>query len=329
MNEPSGGGGPGDRRASARSRPAPQAGYPRDGRPGGYTTTQRAPIGIDINGGAYDEFNMIGVGYVIEQRTETRVSLRQTWTRPMYRCAHTVPARAVRQPRALQPGLPVDHEHARQQARRYCRSRWKPTSAATLEAMMSAGTLSSAQLVKAELYRIALANADGPAIQAVRDINPLAILEASLSDVKRALLRHSKTPLGPAGGHPGGRRRLDQRRGPANERRLDRAGEQPARAPTRRSSTSWRRRARSSSATRTRPSSVARSTELIDEGTTANCTQHDRVHRRATPPSAARCCCRPTPTSTSAGPRAARRQPCRRASRRWLSGWRPRPKRRR
>ena len=71
MNEPSGGGGPVI--AVVGSVPdGPQAGMPQMVVPMGYTATQRRPIGIDINGGAYDEFNMIGVGYVIEQSTKLR-----------------------------------------------------------------------------------------------------------------------------------------------------------------------------------------------------------------------------------------------------------------
>ena len=59
------------------------------------------------------------------------------------------------------------------------------TSAKTLEEMMNAKTLTSKQLVKAELYRIALTNADGPAIQAIRNINDNAVEEAEESDQLR------------------------------------------------------------------------------------------------------------------------------------------------
>ena len=49
---------------------------------------------------------------------------------------------------------------------------------------MTAGTLTAEELVKAYLYRIALANAEGPAIQAVRDLNPDAIAEAQALDTR-------------------------------------------------------------------------------------------------------------------------------------------------
>jgi len=199
MNEPSGGGGPVI--AVVGSVPAaPQAGMPLMVVPGGYTATQRRPIGIDLAGGAYDEFNMIGVGYVIEQSLKLRQPVADV-DPAMYRCAHTVPA----EPFASRGHCNPDEQSIMSMigsSQTVLPFSLETTSAATLEAMMNAGTLSSAQLVKAELYRIALANADGPAIQAVRNINPLAILEASLSDVKRALLRHSKTPLGPLAGIP-------------------------------------------------------------------------------------------------------------------------------
>jgi Asp-tRNA(Asn)/Glu-tRNA(Gln) amidotransferase A subunit family amidase len=45
------------------------------------------------------------------------------------------------------------------------------SSAQSLQAKLAAGTLTSQQLVKAELTRIALANANGPSVQAVRAIN--------------------------------------------------------------------------------------------------------------------------------------------------------------
>ena len=103
MNEPSGGGGPVI--AVVGSVPsAPQAGMPLMVVPGGYTATQRRPIGVGIAGGAYDELNMIGVGYVIEQSTKLRQSPAMIDPALVPLRAHRA-GRAVREPRALQPRL--------------------------------------------------------------------------------------------------------------------------------------------------------------------------------------------------------------------------------
>ena len=90
MNEPSGGGGPVI--AVVGSVPSgPQAGLPEITIPMGYTPTQRRSINVNINGGAYDELNLLGVAYVAEQSTKLRQP--PTMIDPAaYRCAHTIPA---------------------------------------------------------------------------------------------------------------------------------------------------------------------------------------------------------------------------------------------
>ena len=51
---------------------SPQAGYPQITIPMGYNTTQRRTQNVSVNGGAYDERDLIGVAYVIEQATKLR-----------------------------------------------------------------------------------------------------------------------------------------------------------------------------------------------------------------------------------------------------------------
>lgn len=198
MNEPSGGGGPVI--AFIGSVPsAPQAGMPLMVVPGGYTTAQRRPIGIDIDGGAYDELNMIGVGYAIEQSLKLQQSPAMV-DPAMYRCAHTFPA----EPFASRGHCNPDTESVLEMIGGFptvLPFSLETTSAASLEEMMNAKTLTSRQLVKAELHRIALTNADGPALQAIRNINPDALNEAAESDEQRAHM-HSKAPLGPLAGIP-------------------------------------------------------------------------------------------------------------------------------
>ena len=99
--------------------------------------------------------------------------------------------------------------------------------------------------------------------------------------------KNRKPPLGPAGGHPGGRRRLDRRR-PACRRARGSIALQDTmpgeRLDDRRQAQGGRRdRPRRHEHDRARR---ARST---------------RTCRRATRRSAARCCCRPTPTRTIGG----------------------------
>jgi Asp-tRNA(Asn)/Glu-tRNA(Gln) amidotransferase A subunit family amidase len=66
MNNPSGGGGPVI--AVIGSVPdGPQAGDPEIAVPMGYSATQRRNQAVDVNGGAYDDYNLLGVAYVIEQ----------------------------------------------------------------------------------------------------------------------------------------------------------------------------------------------------------------------------------------------------------------------
>ena len=57
----------------------------------GYTPTLRRSIDVDINGGAYDELNLLGVGYVMEQATKLHKPPAEV-DPAMYRCAHTIPA---------------------------------------------------------------------------------------------------------------------------------------------------------------------------------------------------------------------------------------------
>src|SRR5262245_60284158 len=48
----------------------PQAGYPQITVPMGYTATTRRTQNVSVFGGAYDERDLIGIGYVIEQATK-------------------------------------------------------------------------------------------------------------------------------------------------------------------------------------------------------------------------------------------------------------------
>jgi amidase len=164
---------------------SPAAGYPEMVVPGGYTTTQRRPIGVDISSGAYDEYDIIGVGYVLQQ--EQKLQQAPAMIDPAsYRCAQTVPAEPFASRGHCNPDYQSIMSMLGDTAPATPSFNLETTSASQLEAMMNAGTLTSAQLVKDELYRMALSNANGPAIQAVRALNPSAIADAQASDAYRA-----------------------------------------------------------------------------------------------------------------------------------------------
>ncbi len=174
----------------------PGAGYPQLTIPMGYSAAQRRAIGISVNGTAYSEKTLIGVGYVIEQATKKRKPASEL-NPSMYRCADTVPA----PPFASRGGCNPDYDAALAQV--------GPTpvtvpfaletaSAKGLQDRLAAGTLTSETLTKAYLSRIALTNAEGPALQAVRSLNPSAVAQARALDAERA----QDGPRGPLHGLP-------------------------------------------------------------------------------------------------------------------------------
>ena len=115
----------------------------------------------------------------------------------MYRCAKTHPAPPFADAGKLQPGL------------READRTWpapapalgfslETESVKSLQERMTAGTLTAETLTKAYLARIALTNAEGPAIQAVRSVNGDAVDEAKALDRERA----RKGARGPLHGIP-------------------------------------------------------------------------------------------------------------------------------
>src|SRR4051794_14159737 len=173
----------------------PQAGYPQVTIPMGYSTTTRRTLNVSVNGGAYSERTLIGIAYVIEQATHHRIPVSRL-NPSMYRCAHTVPAPAYSERGSCNP----DYEAA---MKLVGTAPSLPFSLETesvkgLQARLTAGTLTSETLTKAYLARIALANAEGPAIQAVRAVNTHAVEEAKALDAERA----TSGPRGPLHGIP-------------------------------------------------------------------------------------------------------------------------------
>jgi Asp-tRNA(Asn)/Glu-tRNA(Gln) amidotransferase A subunit family amidase len=173
----------------------PLAGYPQLAIPMGYDATQRRTLNVQIHGGAYSERDLIGVGYVIEQATRKR--LPASMVNPsMYRCADTVPA----PPFAERGGCNPDEAEAMALAGAIPELPFdlETESVKELQERMTQGTLTSEALTRAYLARIAVANAAGPAIQAVRDLNTDAVAQAAALDAER----QADGPRGPLHGIP-------------------------------------------------------------------------------------------------------------------------------
>ena len=251
----------------------------------GYSDTQRRTLSISVNGGAYDERDLIGVAYVIEQGTKLRKPVSEV-NPSMYRCAKTVPAPAFAERGSCNPdydstmklagGTPTTLPFA-----------LETESAKSLQARLTAGTLSSETLMKAYLSRIALTNAEGPALQAVRMINTDAVEQAKLMDRERASSRRPRPAARPARAA----RRHDRRARPADHGRLDRAAEVDA---------GLRRRAGRQA------QGGGRDHPRQDQRHRAQRAASTPTSPRATPRSAARCSCRRTRTRPWPAPRPAR-----------------------
>jgi amidase len=199
MESPSGGGGPVI--AVIGSVPSgPQAGDPEIAVPMGYTPTQRRNIAVDVNGGAYDDLDLLGVSYVLEQNTMAREAPGEL-DPSAYRCAHT----ATAEPFAEREGCNPDYQSLMAMlggTPTVLPFALETTSATELEAKMEAGTLTATELVKADLYRAARTNADGPSVRSIAAIAPDAIADAEAADALRGKLKGEAKAVPPLTGIP-------------------------------------------------------------------------------------------------------------------------------
>jgi Asp-tRNA(Asn)/Glu-tRNA(Gln) amidotransferase A subunit family amidase len=175
-------------------------GYPWLSLPMGYDASRRSQFTY-VEGPPYMERDLIGIGYVIEQGMLAKGAFPRKpvdqINPSMYRCTKTVPLPAFAERGDCNP----DYTSTLAMAGGSVPELPFPLeteSAQGLAARMSAGTLSAADLTKAYLARIAVANSAGPAIQAVREVNPSALAEATALDAER----ESKGPRGPLHGIP-------------------------------------------------------------------------------------------------------------------------------
>ncbi|MBE2317907.1 hypothetical protein DVA67_018135 [Solirubrobacter sp. CPCC 204708] len=161
-----------------------RAGYPQLTIPMGYSETARRANSISIHANAYKERDLLGVAYVIEQATKLRKPVSQV-NPSMYRCADTTPKPAFAERGACNP----DYQDALELAggtETILPFSLETESAAALRERLASGTLTSETLTKAYLTRIALVNAEGPSLQAVRSLNAGAVAEAKALDAERA-----------------------------------------------------------------------------------------------------------------------------------------------
>ena len=166
----------------------------------GYSPETRRAVNTQAVAPAYHEQDLIGIGYVIEQgmlAKGTPIIKPVDEVNPsMYRCAKLVP----RPPFASRGGCNPDYESVMKMIGTVPKLPFSLESETVkgLESRLRAGTLSATDLTKEYLARMAVANAAGPALQAVRAINPDALSEAAAVDAKLA----KRQPVGPLAGIP-------------------------------------------------------------------------------------------------------------------------------
>jgi len=158
-------------------------GYPWLTMPMGYAAETRRAINTQLVAPPYMERDLIGIGYVIEQGMIARGTpprLPVSAVNPsMYRCAKTVPPPPYSKRGSCNP----DYDSLADKVRTAPELDFslETESVQSLQARMAAGTLTSFQLTKAYLARIALTNAEGPATQAVRMVLP----DRALNEARR------------------------------------------------------------------------------------------------------------------------------------------------
>ena len=218
MSEPSGGGGPVI--AVLGSVPnGPAAGDPEITVSMGYSAAQRRSVNIDINGGPYDELNLLGVAYVLEE--ETKLHKPPALIDPAtYRCAHTVPA----PPFASRGHCNPDSESIMNMLG------GKP---ALLSFPLESASAQSLEAKLEERRPHLRGTGQGRALpdrpgQRGRAGDPGRPRHQPAGDPGSRRERLAPSPqggAGAAGGDPGASRRLHERLRPGHQRRLDRPGE--------------------------------------------------------------------------------------------------------
>jgi hypothetical protein len=127
----------------------------------GYNATTRRTVNVSVHGNAYDERNLLGVAYTIEQATKAAANPGHGEPQHV-----PVPRRLSRRSRSP-PVVTATRRTTRSMQMLGGRPVSLPFSletetAAGLRARLLDGKISAVDLTKAYLYRIALTNAEGP-----------------------------------------------------------------------------------------------------------------------------------------------------------------------
>jgi amidase len=178
-----------------------RAGYPQVTIPMGYNATQRRAVSVNVHGAAYDELDVLAVAYAIEQGTKLRQPASEV-NPSMYRCADTVPASPFADRGSCNPTYEQVMDLLGDAVPAPLPFSLETESAQSLGQRLQDGTLTATALTKAYLYRIALTNAEGPATQAVRELNAKALDEAAAADAELTKARADKRRLDPLFGLP-------------------------------------------------------------------------------------------------------------------------------
>ncbi len=167
-----------------------RAGYPQLTVPAGYAAASRRAVNVSFTGTAYTEAKLLAYGYAYEQATKLRRPASEI-VPSLYRCAKTAPPSTFASRGACAPGAELLAQIGSEQDLPFA---IETESARSLAARMTAGTLTSLQLTKAYLARIARTNTEGPSLNAVRIVNPKAMDDAAALDAERAA-GHVRGPL--------------------------------------------------------------------------------------------------------------------------------------
>jgi Asp-tRNA(Asn)/Glu-tRNA(Gln) amidotransferase A subunit family amidase len=155
------------------------AGYPIVSVPGGYSATTNDPVNVTFVGRRFSEFKLLGYAYAYEQATHNR--------RPPS-AVNPASWRCVEGPRLDPRACPPFSGFAGPLSDALIPPALdlERLTVAEIHRRFAAGTLTSAQLVRAYLDRIRSVNAQGPGIEAVRAIDPAATAQAAAADEARA-----------------------------------------------------------------------------------------------------------------------------------------------
>ncbi|MCU1676596.1 MAG: hypothetical protein JWM93_1354, partial [Frankiales bacterium] len=156
-----------------------RAGYPQLTIPAGFSASSRNPVGISFQGTAYSEAKLLAMGYAFEQATQARTGPAVT-NPSIERCADVAQPKPFAERSCMPSGEQIMASIGG--AAPSLGFSLEKASATDVQTLMKTKKLTSVSLTKGYLARIAAVNNAGPAINAVRSLNPSALADAAASD---------------------------------------------------------------------------------------------------------------------------------------------------